>query len=55
MIEIDGDMVIGYWCLLMMYISNEFDGFNKYNCIIGWYKEKYCRVSGEWKYEFFFC
>ncbi len=54
-IEVEGDAATGHWRLLMMYTSNEPDGSNKYNRIIGWYKEKYRRVNGEWKYESLFC
>jgi len=54
-IEVDGERATGHWRLLMMYTSNEPDGSNKYNRIIGWYREKYRKVDGAWKYESLFC
>lgn len=54
-IEVDGDRATGHWRLIMLYTANLPDGGVQYLRIIGWYRETYRRVAGEWRFQTLFC
>jgi hypothetical protein len=54
-IEVDGDHASGHWRLIMLYTANLPDGGVQYFRIIGWYRERYRRQDGEWRFESLFC
>ena len=56
-VGIDGDLdrATGEWRLIMLYTANRPDGDVQYRRIIGWYKERYTRVNGEWQIQNLFC
>lgn len=53
-IEVDGDSATGHWRLIMLYTANESGGHQFYR-IIGWYRERYVRVRGEWLFHSLYC
>lgn len=55
LIEIDGDTAQGHWRLLMLYTANVPDGPPQFFRIIGWYRERYRKVAGEWRFQSLFC
>ena len=54
-IEVDGDEATGHWRLIMLYTANVPSGGVQYLRIIGWYRERYRRVKGEWRFQQLFC
>ncbi len=54
-IEVSGDSATGEWRLIMLYTANHADGNPQYRRIIGWYRERYVRVAGEWQFAHLFC
>jgi hypothetical protein len=54
-IEVDGDEATGHWRLIMLYTANVPSGGVQYLRIIGWYRERYRRVNGVWRFQHLFC
>ena len=54
-IEVDGDEATGEWRLIMLYTGRYPDGTLHFSRIIGWYKEQYRRVDGEWLIHRLYC
>lgn len=54
-LEVDGDRASGHWRLIMLYTANRPDGSHAYLRIIGWYRERYVRVRGEWLFQSLAC
>lgn len=54
-IEVAGDRATGHWRLIMLYTANRPDGPPEYLRIIGWYRERYVRVAGEWLFQSLDC
>ena len=54
-IEVDGDSASGHWRLIMLYTAQLDGGAVQYYRIIGWYREQYVRVHGEWRFKSLFC
>jgi hypothetical protein len=55
LIDVDGDRATGHWRLIMLYTANRPDGSHAYLRIIGWYREHYVRVAGEWLFQSLAC
>lgn len=53
-IEVDGDEATGHWRLLMLYSVATGDAV-EYFRIIGWYRERYRRVDGQWRFSRLYC
>ncbi len=53
-IEVDGDQATGHWRLIMLYTANVPDGV-QYLRIIGWYRERYRRSNGQWRFQSLYC
>lgn len=54
-IEVKGDKAVGHWRLIMLYTGNLPDGQVQYMRIIGWYREEYIRIDGEWLFQNLYC
>lgn len=54
-IEVDGDEATGHWRLVMLYTANTDDPAKRYQRIIGWYRERYERIDGIWRFRHLFC
>lgn len=54
-IEVNGDEATGHWRLVMLYTANTPDGSVQYQRIIGWYRERYVRLDGTWKFQHLYC
>jgi hypothetical protein len=54
-IEVEGDRASGHWRLIMLYTANEPGGATSWLRIIGWYRERYVRVRGEWLFQSLYC
>ena len=54
-IRIDGDDAYGHWRLIMLYTAATDDSAERYQRIIGWYREHYVRVEGRWRYKHLYC
>jgi hypothetical protein len=54
-IEVEGDRASGHWRLIMLYTANEPGGGTSWLRIIGWYRERYVRVRGEWQFQSLYC
>ncbi len=54
-IEVNGDTATGEWRLIMLYTGIYPDGSLHYSRIIGWYREAYARVDGEWLFKSLYC
>jgi ketosteroid isomerase-like protein len=54
-IEIDGDTATGHWRLIMLYTANDPDPAERYQRIIGWYRERYVRDGDRWLFQHLFC
>lgn len=54
-IDVSGDRATGHWRLIMLYTANQPDGSLQYLRIIGWYRERYVRVRGEWLFQSLDC
>ncbi|MEM6708704.1 MAG: nuclear transport factor 2 family protein [Pseudomonadota bacterium] len=54
-IEVDGDTASGHWRLLMLWTGNAVGGDVQYQRIIGWYRERYERRNGIWKFKQLYC
>ena len=54
-IEVDGDRATGHWRLIMLYTANEPGGVTQWLRIIGFYRERYVRVGGEWLFQSLAC
>ena len=54
-IEVDGDTATGHWRLIMLYTGNLPSGEVQYFRIIGWYREIYVRIDGEWLFQSLYC
>jgi hypothetical protein len=54
-IDVDGDRASGHWRLIMLYTANRPDGSHAHLRIIGWYRERYVRVRGEWLFQSLAC
>jgi hypothetical protein len=54
-IDVDGDRATGHWRLIMLYTANQPNGAVRYFRIIGWYRERYVRVRGEWLFQSLYC
>lgn len=54
-ITVDGDEATGHWRLIMLWTGNAVDGDIQYQRIIGWYRERYQRRNGVWKFQHLFC
>jgi limonene-1,2-epoxide hydrolase len=54
-IELQGDEATGHWRLVMLYTANVPSGSVQYLRIIGWYRERYRRVDGVWRFQQLFC
>jgi hypothetical protein len=52
---VDGDRATGHWRLIMLYTANRNDGAHDFIRIIGWYRERYVRVKGEWLFQTLAC
>ncbi len=53
-IEVDGDRATGHWRLIMLYTANVPGGV-QYLRIIGWYRERYRRSNGRWRFQSLYC
>jgi hypothetical protein len=54
-LDVDGDHATGHWRLIMLYTANHPDGSLRFLRIIGWYRERYVRVAGEWLFQSLAC
>ena len=54
-LDVDGDRATGHWRLIMLYTANQPDGSLRFLRIIGWYRESYVRVDGEWLFQSLAC
>jgi ketosteroid isomerase-like protein len=54
-LDVDGDRATGHWRLIMLYTANTPDRAVQYLRIIGWYREAYVRVRGEWLFQSLAC
>ncbi|MEM1434823.1 MAG: nuclear transport factor 2 family protein [Pseudomonadota bacterium] len=54
-IDVEGDEATGHWRLIMLWTANTPDGGTQYMRIIGWYRERYRRIDGVWKFQHLFC
>jgi SnoaL-like domain len=54
-IDINGDTATGHWRLLMLYTANVPGSAPEFFRIIGWYREQYRRLAGEWRFQSLFC
>lgn len=54
-IDVNGDEATGHWRLIMLYTGNTPDGDVQYQRIIGWYRERYVRLDGDWKFQQLYC
>ena len=54
-IEVDGDSATGEWRLIMLYTGIYPDQSIHFSRIIGWYKERYQRVEGQWYIAHLYC
>ncbi len=54
-IEVNGDKAVGHWRLIMLYTGNLPDGQVQYMRIIGWYREEYVRIDGQWLFQHLYC
>ena len=54
-IEVEGDEATGHWRLIMLYTANAPSGGVQHLRIIGWYRERYRRLDGEWRFQHLFC
>ncbi len=54
-INVNGDSATGEWRLIMLYTGINPDGSNHFSRIIGWYKENYSRVDGQWLIQDLYC
>lgn len=54
-IEVNGDTATGHWRLLMLYTANIAPGTVQHQRIIGWYRERYVRSNGQWRYASLYC
>lgn len=54
-IAVNGDEATGHWRLLMLYTANAGDGEIEHHRIIGWYRERYVRHEGQWRYASLYC
>ena len=54
-IEVDGDTATGEWRLIMLYTGFNADGSTHFSRIIGWYKEQYRRIDGQWLISSLYC
>jgi hypothetical protein len=54
-LDVQGDRATGHWRLIMLYTANQPDGSLQYLRIIGWYREQYVRVRGEWLFQSLAC
>ena len=54
-IEADGDLATGHWRLVMLYTANVPGGGVQYLRIIGWYRERYRRSNGRWRFQSLYC
>lgn len=54
-IDVDGDEAAGYWRLIMLYTAHRRGGGLQYRRIIGWYRERYVRIGGEWLFAHLYC
>ncbi len=54
-IEVAGDTATGHWRLIMLYTGNLPTGEVQYFRIVGWYREEYVRVDGEWLFQSLYC
>lgn len=54
-LEVSGDRATGHWRLIMLYTANRPEGGHEWLRIIGWYRETYVRVQGEWLFQSLAC
>lgn len=54
-IIVSGDEATGHWRLIMLWTGNATEGGLQYQRIIGWYRERYQRRNGVWKFQHLFC
>ena len=54
-IEVDGNNATGDWRLLMLYTGIYPNGDLHYSRIIGWYKDNYRKIDGQWYIQSLFC
>jgi hypothetical protein len=60
-IEVDGDQASGHWRLIMLYTANVPGSGQRpqagvqYLRIIGWYRERYRRRNGVWRFQSLYC
>ena len=54
-IEVDGDSATGEWRLIMLYTGINPDKSIHFSRIIGWYKERYTRINGQWHFAYLYC
>lgn len=54
-ITVNGDTATGHWRLLMLYTANVGPGEVQHQRIIGWYRERYVRVDGAWRFASLYC
>ncbi len=54
-IEVDGDHAVGHWRLIMLYTANVSGGGVQHLRIIGWYRERYRRSNGQWRFQSLYC
>jgi SnoaL-like protein len=55
LIDVTGDTARGHWRLIMLYTGIHPDGTLHYSRIIGWYREQYARVHGQWQFTHLYC
>ena len=54
-IEVTGDTATGHWRLIMLYTSNDADEAQRYQRIIGSYRERYVKLQGRWLFAHLHC
>ena len=54
-IKVDGDTATGHWRLIMLYTGVHPDGTLHFSRIIGWYRETYARIDGNWLFTSLYC
>jgi len=54
-IDVAEDRATGNWRLIMLYTANQADGSLQYLRIIGFYRERYVKIRGNWLFESLHC
>jgi hypothetical protein len=54
-IDVDGDEATGHWRLIMLYSTTMPSAEVQHRRIIGWYRERYRRSHGQWRFQSLYC